>query len=257
LTPQTRASLSYNFSNTFTKDATDGNDETANQAVGDSLDQQTQTIFGEISSQVNDSLILSVLGNISSTEYSEEIRNDNRQYGIGPQITHVSKSGFTSSVYLAIDQLDFDTTNNPGAQDSQSTNLNLQSSISFIQSNFMSHTFSLNHQQEPSNATTSNQNDTGETIPANFQTSTIFGYNLNYPLNKQLNIGLSYSFGQIEESDGGNDYYQETVSLGLPYQLNARTSVSARYNYLRTFGSRFTEFNYDQHVVEISFRLDI
>lgn len=257
LTPQTRVSLSYNFSDTFTKDAIDENDETINQAVGNSLDQQTQTISGEISSQANDSLILSLQGNVSSTEYSEKFRNDSRNYRISPQVIYVSNSGFTSSVYIALDQLDFDTTSDSEEQDNQSTQLTIQSSVSFVQSNLVSHTFGFSYGQNTSNATTFNPANPGETIPVNFETNTDFAYNLNYPLSEQLNIDLSYKFTKTEESNGGNQYYRETASVALPLQLTERASISARYRYLRTFGSEFQNFNNDQQIVEMSFQLNI
>ncbi len=257
LTPQTRFSSSYSFNNTFTKGVTNNNDTAVNTAVNDSLDSQTHSVFGEVSTQINNSLILGLEGNISDMQYSEKLRNDNRQYRIGPRITYISESGLTSSVYVALDQLDFDTSNNPVAQDNQSTTLTFQSSINFVQRNLLSHSFSFNHSQEPSNATTSSANTPGSAIPANFQENTNFTYNLGYPLNERLNFRLSYMLRKISESDGGNEYYNETISLGFPFRLNVRTSLSTSYTYFKTFGSEFTEFNYDQHQVLITFRFDI
>jgi predicted porin len=153
--------------------------------------------------------------------------------------------------------LDFDTTNSPAAQDNQSTTLNFESSVSFLQRNFLSHSFSLNYLQEPSNATTANPGASGDAIPANFQERTTFAYNLNYPLNERLNVRLSYQINQIKESDGGNQFKNETISFGLPFQLNTRTLISARYTYSKVSGSEFTEFNHDQNLVEITFRLNL
>jgi hypothetical protein len=257
ITPQTRISLDYSFNDTFTRSATTNNDESTNTALNDALDSQTHSVFGEIGSQINDSIILSIIGNVSDTQYSVELRNDNRQYRIGPRITYISDSGLTSSVQIAFDQLDFDTTNSPAAQDNQSTTLNFESSVSFLQRNFLSHSFSLNYLQEPSNATTANPGASGDAIPANFQERTTFAYNLNYPLNERLNVRLSYQINQIKESDGGNQFKNETISFGLPFQLNTRTLISARYTYSKVSGSEFTEFNHDQNLVEITFRLNL
>ena len=257
LTPQTRVSTSYSFNNTFTRDVTNSNDAAVNTAINNSLDSQTHSISGEVSTQINNSLILGLEGNVSDMQYSEKLRNDNRQYRIGPRITYISESSLTSSVYVAFDQLNFDTTNNPAAQDNQSTTLTFQSSINFIQRNRLSHSFSLNHLQEPSNATTSNASVLESAIPVNFQKNTNFAYNLGYPLNKRLNVRLSYMLGKISESDGGNEYYEETISLRSPFRLNTRTSLSTSYTYFKKFGSKFTEFNYDQHLIEITFQLNI
>jgi hypothetical protein len=257
ITPQTRISFDYSFSDTFTRSATANNDEGSNTAINDSFDSQTHSVFGEIGSQINDSIILSLIGNVSDTQYSVELRNDNRQYRIGPRITYISDSGLTSSVQIAFDQLDFDTTNSPAAQDNQSTTLNFESSVSFLQRNFLSHRFSLGYLQEPSLATTANPVASGDAIPVNFQERTTFAYNLSYPLTEQLDVRLLYRLERIKESDEGNQYSRQEISVGLPFQLNTRTSVSARYTYSKVSGSEFTEFNYDQHLVEITFRLNL
>lgn len=250
VTPKTRTSFGYSFTDVFTKNVTNDN------LINNSLDSQTHTAFGEVGTQLNNFLILSLQGNAADTQYSEALRNDYKQYQIGPRITYISDSGLTSSVYVAFNQLDFDTTNNPAANDNQSSSIIFQSSLNFMQRNRLSHFLGLNYLQEPSNATTANPGSTGDTIPSNFQDRTEFSYGLGYPLTERLNIRLSYGLGQIKESDGGNEYYRETVSAGFPLQLNARTSISTSYTYFNVFGSEFDEFNHDQHLVEMTFRLN-
>ncbi len=250
LTPDTRASLGYSYTNTFSQDVTT---ETANS---NSIDSQAHSLFAELGTQVNDSLTLSLQSNLSSTVYDEDFRNDFEQYQLGPRVTFISESGLNTSIYLAVNRLEFDTTNSPTTQENESSSLIFESSVNFTTGNYLNHALGLSYLQQPSQATTANPGIPGDAIPANFQEETSFTYRINYLLNERLNVGLSYGLSRIEESDGGNEFSRETISVGVPFQLNARTTVSTRYSYFRVFGSEFAEFNYDQHRVEMNFQLN-
>lgn len=251
LTPNSRASFGYSFTDTFTQDV---NEETTSN--NNSIDSQAHSLFAELGTQINDSLMLSLQSNLSSTEYDEDFRNDFEQYQLGPRVTYVSESGLSTSVYVAINRLEFDNTNNPATQDNESSSLIFESSINFTTGNYLNHALGLSYLQQPSQATTANPGTPGDAIPANFQEETGFTYRLNYLLNDQLNVGLSYGLSLIEESDGGNEYNRETISVEVPFQLNTRTTISTRYSYSRVFGSEFAQFNYDQHRIEMNFQLN-
>ena len=255
LTTNTRTSFGYTFSNTFTRDVGTGTTSN-NTAAINTLDNQEHSFFAELGKQLNDSLTISLQGNFSSTIYAEDFRNDSRQYQLGPRVTYISIAGMSTSVYLGVNRLEFDNTNSPVTQENESTNLTFESSVRFTTGNFLTHTFSFNYLQEPSQGTTANPGIPGETIPANFQEETNFNYRLNYRLSERLNVSLFYELRHIKESDGGNQYSEETISAGLPFQLNTRITISTNYTYSKTFGSEFDEFNYDRHLVDITFRFD-
>lgn len=257
LTPQTRASCGYSLRNTFAREITTNNG-TDNMGADSSIDNQTHRFFTELGTQLNDSLTLSLLGNFSSTIYTEEFRNDSRQYQSGPRITYISEAGLNASVSMLVNQLEFDNTNSPDTRENKSTFLNVEGSISFSMGNFLTHNLRLNSEKRSSLATISNPQDPTQTIPANSQEETSFTYRFSYLLAERSRFSLSYQLSQIKESDSGNQYSRQTITVDLPFQfqLNTRTTVSTLYNYSQFSGSEFAEFNYDQHRIEVNFQLN-
>ena len=252
LTPITATSFGYIFANTFTRDVTTN----ANTAFNNSLDSQTHSLFAELETQINNALELSLQGTLSSTTYSEDFRNDFEQYEFGPRITYVSESGLSTSVYLGINFLEFDNTNSPVTQDNESQGLIFESFVSFATGNYLNHVLGLNYKRTPSQATTANPENLEEAIPANFQDVTRVTYRLNYLIRKRMNVILFYGLSQIKESDGGNQFFRETISARIPFQLNERTTIATDYTYSNVFGSEFNEFNNQRHLVEVTFRLN-
>ena len=216
LNANTRVSFGYSFTDIFSRDVT------TETAINNSLDSQAHSLFTELGTQINDSLIFSLQSNLSSTIYTEDFRNDFEQYKLGPRVTYISESGLNTSIYLAFNHLAFDNTSSPTTQENESSSLIFQSSVNFTTGNYLNHSLGLSYLQKPSQATTANPETPGETIPANFQEETDFTYRLNYLLNKRLNLSLSYGLSQIEESDGGNQFSRETISARIPFQLNER-----------------------------------
>lgn len=257
-------------------------------------DVQNHMVSGYIGKQLNDYLTLTLQGSISNairvTEFTDkytdirratriidletntieseqvetlddvtaagELERSEDQYQLGPRISYRSKSGLSTSAYLAVKHLSNDNGDGSGTQDDELTALVFESSVSFAIGSYSTNTFNFSHSQEPSGATITNVGAIGEIAPVNFQEENRFAYELNYLLNDHLTIDLAYELSQIKESGGGNQFSRETASIRIPFQLNARTTVSTNYAYSKVFGSDFDEFNYDRHSFEITFRLN-
>jgi hypothetical protein len=247
LAPQLQTTFGFRFDDTFAKDVT------TETSVGSSLDSQKHTFFGEISTQVSESLILSLLGSVTETLYDQEFRNDNMQYQIGPGITYIGGNGKRSYLSIKFDKLDFDPSDSSLAKENQSTMLTFSGSFYLTQRNLTEHSFTIRYIQIPSESTIT---DNDVSIPVNFEKDAEFEYILDRSLNEKLSLNLTYLISHIEESDNGNQFYRQRIALRLPFQLNRRARIVPRYTRSWTYGSDFTGLNFSQDIFDIAFRLD-
>lgn len=244
VTPYTLLNNSYTFSNVFSE----------SEDITNDTEYQLHTITSNISSQVNDSMVVSLLAHYFSYLYTESFRNDRNRYRIGPKLVYASESGLTTQAHMAFDYTDVDNSKSPTTLDNDTTALYFVGSLSYNTGSYLTHTFSISHENDASDATTTDQFNADGTIPVNFEEVTSLRYNLNYLINSSLNLGLSYGLSRTDESDGGDKFYQQQIGIEPRYNFAEKLGTYFRYAYTNKFKSEFANANYDRHVVQFGFR---
>jgi len=246
LTPHTRFNSDYSFGYTFSE---------SQQVQAQAPESYyTHRISAGIDSELNDSMLLGVLTNLASYLYIDDFRNDIYQYQIGPQLTFSNQTGLTTRLFLAVNHLDAQNNERPGATDNQSTSVYAEGFLNFNTGAFITHRFNASHRYQPSEATTIDPVNPADPTPADFEQTINAGYTLNYFVHERLNLSLAYQWSRTRESDAGNVYYEQSVRLEPRFDFRERFTLFASYTYNNVYKSKFAEFEYQQHLTEIGLR---
>jgi hypothetical protein len=209
---RTTMSLRYDRSNSFSISSEDN-----------TPDLSTDSFMASLACQLTDSLGVGIEAQMQSVKYDSNSLNDGTTYNIGPFINYRLSNYTQLQASFGYQVGDYENTGEIGDESSLGTYYT-NVSISNRLNNRLNHSLSLGRQSQRGSL-------------SNFAINSYIKYQINWDLVRNVNLGGSASFSDVEESGGLFAEHFRTYSLGLfcSFRLNQHISMSLLYAFSKRY----------------------